>query len=214
MRGDLDRFRPNDRAVGGDTQALNDGDRKRLVLGLEGAFLSKKVAGRIEAGYRSWDVDPDSGASGDRTQKHGAVGRVELAYQPWAERKTRIQLAYERTSEASAIANFNDVHRGTVSLLHPLVPRTVDADLTLGFTRTDASEGPRSRLFDLGVGVVYHPFDQVDVSLRYLYRYNDSRDELVIESSFARGAREFVFISHSDGDFFQNVVELGVDIRF
>ncbi len=213
-RGDLDMFRPSDRAVGGTAQALNDGDRLRVVAGVDGNVFSKKVAGRLEAGYMAWDPDRGSGLSGDTSRFNSPVGKAELAYQPWSERKTTFQLAYERTAEASAISNFNSIHRGTLSVRHPIQPGKLDGDMSFGVTTTRASEGPDSKLFDFGVGVTYHWFKQVDVTLRYALRINHSDHEIEIQSSFVRGGREFIYVSRSNGDFTQNVLELGLDIGF
>lgn len=214
VRFDYDQFEPNDRAVGGSQQALNDGDRYRIIAGIEGAFLSKKLVGRAGAGYESWDADEGSGLSGDRSDWHAPVAELELAYRPWEERNSQVQLSYERTAEASAISNYNAIHRGTVTLTHELVPEAWDVDASFGFTRTDASEGPDSKLYDIGLGVVYHWFDQVDVSLRYSYRYSDSWNEIRIQSSFSRGGRDYVYVSESNGDFYANTVELALDVRF
>ncbi len=214
IAGDFDKFSPEDRAGdAGDLQALNSGDRKRAVVGVEGELFSKKISGRIEAGYLSWAPD-DDGTSADRNHFNAPAGLVELAWKPWSDQKTQFQLSYERAADASAIANFNATHKGTISMSTEVVPRSVDLDVSFGFTRTDPSEGPNSRLYDFGVGVTYHAFEQADFNVRYAFRYADSSNELFIESSFQRNGRQYSFISHSDGDFYANVLELGFDLRF
>ncbi len=214
VRADFDQFEPGDRAVSGSDQALNDGDRFRIVAGVEGAFLSKKLMGRVAAGYEAWDSDVNTGLSGDTNDFNSMVGEVELAYRPWEERNTQFQFTYERTTEASAISNFNSIHRGTISASHEIVPRKWDADLSFGFTRTEASEGPRSKLYDVGMGITYHWLKQVEVSLRYTYSYSDSWKEISIISSFSRGGRDYIYVSESNGDFFVNTIALAVDVRF
>ncbi len=214
-RSDFTWHRPEDRAVGGSTQALNDGNYYRIVGGLDGALGSEKLIGRAELGYASWEPNKRSGLSGDNSTFHAPVGLLEVAYLPWADaRNTKLQLAYERLADTSAISNFNKIHRGTLSLSHEIVPGKWDGDVSFGVTRTDASEGPYNTLYDVGVGAVYHWFDQVDVSFRYLYRVSSSHSELKIDSSFSRGGRTYSFTSQSDGDFIQNSFQVALNVKF
>jgi hypothetical protein len=96
---------------------------------------------------------------------------------------------------------------------HQLRPK-LTGDASFGFTRTDASEGPNSRLYDIGLGATYQWFDQVKVALRYSYRYSDSRDEIFIQSSFVSGGREFLYTSESNGDFYAHTLELALELAF
>ena len=216
VRVDLNYYRPNDRAVGGSSQALNDGNDVRAIAGVEGAFFSEKLFGRVGIGYEAWDPKTNSGLSGDTQSFNSVVGEVELGYRPWEERNSQVQLTYNRGTDASAISNFNDIEEGTISFSHEVVPKRWDAIASFGFTRTLASEGPRSKLYDAGLGVTYHWFEQVDVSLRYSYRFSDSWNELFIESSFTSQSdgRTYSYTSESDGDFYSNTFELALDVNF
>ena len=95
-----------------------------------------------------------------------------------------------------------------------LIPKLLDGDISLGVDRTTASEGPYSTLYDAGFGAVYHWFDQVDVSLRYLYRKSDSQREIKIDSSFTQGNNTYNFTSESDGDFSSHSVRLALEVNF
>lgn len=215
VRYDFNWYRPEDRAVDGDTQALNDGDYYRIVAGVDGALGSEKISGRAEVGYASWDPNDSSGISGDDSSFNAVVGLLEASYKPWEnERNTKFQLSYEHLADASAISNYNKIHRGTLTVTQTLIPGQIDGDVSFGVNRTTASEGPYSTLYDFGVGAVYHWFDQVDVSLRYVYRNSSSHNEIKIISSFDRGGNTFNFTSESDGDFYSHTVQVGLDIKF
>lgn len=197
---------------------LNDADVHRAVIGLEGLVYSQKLRGVVEAGYLSWDPRSDS-ISGDTNSHNGIVGRAQLAYKPFEERKTQFQFSYDRVLGYSSISNFNASHQVLVSVIHDLVPERWDLDGSVSFIRTEPSDGPDRNLYELGLGVVYHVFPQLDVSLRYLGRYQESNNEIVIQSAFEptagpRAGQTVFYELQSDGDFYQNILELGVTLKF
>ena len=79
IRYDFNWYRPEDRAVDGSTQAINDGDFYRIVAGVDGALGSEKITGRAELGYASWDTNENSGISGDDSNFNNVVGLLEVA---------------------------------------------------------------------------------------------------------------------------------------
>jgi hypothetical protein len=140
---------------------------------------------------------------------------ARFAYKPWGEeRDTRFQLEYERHVEYSAISNYNRIHEAQFSVIHELIPKRLDGDFSMSFSTIAPSQGPHRKLFETGVGAVYHLYKQVDVSLRYLFRHETSDNEIVTNSAFRRGPRLYSFDITSDGDFYQNMVELAIALHF
>ena len=195
-------------------KSLNDADVHRAVVGVKGLMFSQKLRGQVEAGYLTWDPRSDS-TSGDTTSYNGIVGRAKLAYKPFEERKTQFQFSYDRVLGYSSISNFNASHQVLVSVIHDIVPKRWDFDGSVSFVRTEPSDGPTRNLYELGLGVVYHVFPQMDLSFRYLGRYQESSDEIAIRSAFGRPNGSTVFYElQSDGDFYQNILELGLTLHF
>ncbi len=195
-------------------QVLNDAQVHRTVVGVDGKFFSDRIFGRGEAGYLWWNTDND-GATGDERDWGGVVGLVRLRYTPWEERRTWVQFEYERTVQYSAISNWNAIHEGVFSIGHEIIPKRLDADFTLALSRVNPSDGPHRVLFEGGIGAVYHLYPQLDLSLRYLYRRQVSEQEIITTSAFATGSgRLFNYEIRSDGDFYQNILELALLLHF
>ena len=49
---------------------------------------------------------------------------------------------------------------------------------------------------------------------RYLFRHEVSTREITTNSAFQRGSRLFTYDIQSDGDFYQNVLELALSLHF
>lgn len=199
-------------------QVLNDADVHRFALGAEGLVFSRRISARVEAGYMAWR-SASNGLSGDTNQFNSAIGKMRVAYKPWEERKTQIQLEYQRTANYSAISNFNTLHEARLTYTQELTPRQLDLDVSLGFTRTDPSDGPSRKLYEAGAKVTYHAYKQLDVTLSYQVRLQRSMREIVVPSAFVTGEggpveRLFEYELSSNGDFLQNVIELGVELKF
>lgn len=207
-----------------ETRALNNAEVHRIVTGVNGFFLARKLQGRGEIGYMEWDADNSgrgvNGLSRDNNDYHNIVGLVEAAYKPWDERPTTFQFSYANGAYSSAISNFRVQHKFLFSVLHEFIPKRLRGDFSVGFTRNSVSEGPKNDLWEIGFGLNYSLFEQLDVSLRYLWRHSISQNELFIQGAIGRqlnpgGAVYRVFFeSESDGDYEQNVVELGATLSF
>lgn len=202
-----------DGSVVNEAQILNDANVQKATLGINGRFFSEKMQGKFEAAYLSWDPKSD-GLSGDRNAFDGLLGHAQMAYQPWEERNTKIQLEYEHLIGYSAISNYNSTHIGTLTVLHEIIPKRLDADFTFAFSTTTPSDGPSRKLLETGAGVTYHVFKQFDVTLRYLFRHQIGSNEIVTPSAFARDGRLFEYELRSSGNFHQNILELGFLLHF
>jgi hypothetical protein len=207
--------RNDDGSVAFHEQRLNDARVYRGVLGAEGPVYNDRLHTRVESGYESWVPGDEAAGGGDRNQFHHWVGLAQIQYQPWEELKdTKVLLQYRRTVGYSAISNFNAVHEGLLQLKHGIIPDRLDADFSISFTSTVPSDGPRRKLLETGVGATYHLYKQVDLSLRYVFRHQTASDEIVTNSAFGRGSRLFEYSIESNGDFYQNIVELALLLHF
>ena len=65
---------------------------------------------------------------------------------------------------------------------------------------------------ELGVGLSYHVYAQMDLTLRYLYRQGWGYDEERLESVDPDTGDPVVL--ETNGDFFQNVISLGIEFLF
>jgi hypothetical protein len=196
-----------------DQQILNDATVQQGALGVHGPMFSEKTTLRAEAGYAYWDPHSD-GLSGDNHDYAGFMGRFQGVYKPWDERKSRVSLEYYKSIDYSAISNFNLSHNSLLQIVHEFVPKRWEADVSLAFTKTTPSDGPKRKLFEAGAGVTYHVFPQMDLSLRYVFRHQTATDEIVTTSAFARGGRVYEYQVESDSEFVQNIVELSALLYF
>ena len=196
-----------------DEQVLNDATVHQASLGVHGPMISDHTSFRLETGYANWDSD-DDGLAADDTDYSGFMGRFEGVYRPWMERNTTISLQYYKSIDYSAISNYNLSHNSLLQILHEFVPKRWEADVSVSFSTTSPSDGPDRKLFEAGAGLTYHPYKQVDVSLRYVFRHQTATDEIVTTSAFSRGARTYEYKVESDSEFVQNIVELGILFHF
>jgi hypothetical protein len=188
---------------------LNDARVMSLVLGVEGPLLSKKLRFVAEGGGLYWD-SRNTGLLADDNDFRGAVGLVRVVYRPFSERNLRVQLEGRRWVDWSAISNYRVDNTATLTVFNEF-SKKLDADVTFSISHHSPSEGPIRTLYEAGAGVTYHLFKQVDVSARYLFRLQSSRREEVLSSVDGLGN---VTTIRTDGDFYQSVFSLGVEIQF
>jgi opacity protein-like surface antigen len=186
---------------------LNDAEVWEIVGGFEGSIISRRMTAVAEAGYSSWN-SKDNGLTADDSDYSGFIGLLRLVYRPWEERKLQFQLEAERRVQWSAIANYLVENRGELSVIYEFIPRRLEGDLTLAVRDQDESDGPSRTLWEVGLGVRYHLFKQVDLTARYLYRNQDSRNEIVYVDPVTGVLRQ------TNGDFYQNVISVGIEVRF
>jgi hypothetical protein len=196
-----------------DEQVLNDATVHQGALGVHGPMISHRTMFRAEAGYAYWDPHSD-GLAADNNDYSGFMGRFQGVYKPWDERNSKVSLEYYKSIDYSAISNFNLSHNSLLQIVHEFVPKRWEADVSLAFTTTAPSDGPKRKLFEAGAGVTYHAYPQMDITLRYVFRHQTASDEIVTKSAFAQGARVFEYQVESQSDFVQNIVELGVLLHF
>jgi hypothetical protein len=188
-----------------DEDVLNDAEAWEAVLGFDGIIISRKLRAIAEAGFLSWDSD-DNGDTADEDDHEGGLGMVRLIFRPWEERKVQFQLEVRRELTWSAIANFRIDDTATFSVIYEWIPDKLELDLTLSAESHDESDGPDRILYEAGLGARYKLFRQVDVTARYLYRRQDSEKEIELVQDGET--------TSSDGDFYQNVFSLGLELRF
>jgi hypothetical protein len=219
LRYDLWEYRFDEAPVVGldgtvsDQQVLNDATVQQTMLGVQGPMVSERTMIRAEAGYASWNPDTN-GLAADDTAYHGFMGRFQAVYKPWEDRDSRVSLEYYKSIDYSAISNYNLSHNALLQILHEFVPKRWVGDVSVAFTTTSPSDGPDRKLFEAGAGVTYHVFPQMDLTLRYVFRHQTAKNEIVTNSAFARGGRVYEYSIVSDSAFVQNIVELGVLFQF
>jgi hypothetical protein len=222
VRGQYNEYRFEDASIlslggakVGEAQRLNDADQYSVWTGVEGNFFSQKIRALAEIGYTSWEPDTGSGSSADTNSYNGIIGAFKVAYRPWEERDTTFSIRYERAVGYSSISNYNADHHVELSVVHELMPeRRLMGDASFSFTRTEPSDGPDRALYQLGVGVEYKLFEQLTASARYLTRYQEAGNEIIVNSAFSTGGQTFGYVLHSDGDFWQNIFEVGLTLKF
>lgn len=190
-------------------ELLNDAGISEGVIGFEGSLISKKLQFVLEGGWLDWNVDM-SGLLGDDNEYRGGVGLARVVYQPWAQRDLKFQIEGRRSVNWSAISNYRVDHAVTFTVFNSFTPK-LDGDLTLAWSHHVPSAGPIRTLYEAGVGVTYHLFKQVDLTARYLFRYqNEYREEfLTTADQFGNPVQ-----IQTNGDFYQNVFSVGVEITF
>jgi hypothetical protein len=196
-----------------DEQVLNDATVHQGALGVHGPMISERTSFRLEGAYTNWDSD-DDGLAADDSDYSGFMGRFQGVYQPWDDRKSRISLEYYKSIDYSAISNYNLSHNALLQILHEFVPKRWEADVSVSFSTTSPSDGPDRKLFETGAGLTYHPYKQVDVTLRYVFRHQTAKNEIITTSAFSQGNRTYEYQVESNSEFVQNIVELGLLIHF
>jgi len=185
---------------------LNDAEAWEAVVGFEGMVISRKLKAVIEAGYTDFDPS-DNGETADDEDYQGAIGLAQIVFRPWEDRVVQFQLEGGRAIGWSAIANYRTEDHVSFTVLYEFIPKKLEADLTLAAEKHDESEGPERVLYELGLGARYKLFTQVTVSARYLYRRQESKDEIkLIEGT--------TVVAESNGDFFQHVFSIGLELVF
>jgi hypothetical protein len=186
---------------------LNDAEVSEYTIGFEGSIFTKKIKMILEGSYLEWEHQ-DEGAIGDDSDYEGGVGWGKIVYLPMEDRPLVLQLEGGRKVQWSAIANYRVDDSAMLTVRDVILPDRLDADVTLYWSHHRESEGPKWNLIEAGAGLTYHLHRQVDITLRYLYRYQDSWDEILITNIQTGDEVE------TDGDFDQHVVSLGFQVRF
>lgn len=188
---------------------LNDGRIFTGVIGFEGTLLSKKLFVVAEGGYLHWCVN-DNGLLGDEEEYQGGIGLLRLAYQPWSERNVTFQLEAIRTVEWSVISNFRVDHTVALTVFNQFTEK-LEGDVTLAWSHHVPSAGPIRDLYEVGLGIRYHLMERVDLTARYLHRFQIGyREEFLTTVDEDSN----VVTLRTDGDFDQNVFSLGIEIEF
>ena len=189
-----------------DKRILNDAEVFEAVVGFDGIIISRKLKVNAEVGYVRWESSTN-GATADDSDHEGAMGMLRAVFRPFPERNLQVQLEASRRLAWSAIANFRIDDTVMLSVVYEILPKRLDVDATAAISNHNESDGPDRTLLEGSVGLVYHLFKQVDVSLRYQMRRQNSWDELVILAGPG-------LVFASDGDFRQNIFSLGIDVQF
>jgi hypothetical protein len=214
-----------------DEGLLNDAEIYDVRVGFDGSIpslFSRKLRFYLEAGVRIWDSEQTGSfefrnSSGEVINREnpdtddfaGFVWLARIVYQPWQEQQTRFQFETSRNVVWSAISNFRSDYRVELSAFHELLPRKLDVDATVSWSRYDPSDGPHRYMIEAGAGVRYHLLEQVTLFARYLFRNQRGRKELEITfiDPDAPGGPQQVDL-RSDSDFHQNIFQVGIEITF
>jgi hypothetical protein len=196
-----------------DEQILNDAVTHEWWLGVAGPMVSDKTNFVVEGGYGIWNPDTD-GLTADDSDFHHFLGHFQVAYKPVDEEDTTYQFDYHDEIGYSAISNYNSSHIGQFSIRHTAIPRRLDIVFSTAFSVIAPSDGPRRKLFEIGIGGTYHLYKQLDLVVRYAFLHQTAKDEIVINSAFEQGGRVFEYTLASDSEFYQNVVEVGLELHF
>jgi hypothetical protein len=190
---------------------LNDAEVQDYRIGIDGSVLTKKLDLYLDAGWLIWD-HKDTGLLADDSDYSGGVGLLQLAFQPWVTRKTKFQVELGRDVTWSAIANYRVEDKILFQVVEELVPRKLDGDVTASYGNYRPSDGPKRRLLEIGVGLFYHVYRQMDLTLRYLYRQQWGYDENTLTSLDPDTGLPVTI--ETNGDFYQHVISLGLELNF
>ncbi|MEN8149035.1 MAG: hypothetical protein ABFS86_04385 [Planctomycetota bacterium] len=192
-------------------QALNDAEITSIWLGLEGLLFSKKIRYDVYGGITRWDPQY-TGLVGDRNDFDGGTGWLTIVYMPWEEKKLSFQVEGGRKVDWSAISNYRIDDSIMLSIRDEIMPKRLSYDLSAQYAEHEQSLGPRWTRLELGAGLIYTPNRQMTISLRYLYRDQDSDEdyEIVNVQASLAGGEEIA----TNGNFIQHMVSFGVEVRF
>ena len=190
---------------------LNDADIWSAVVGLDGLLMTKKIRYDINGGYKNWDAD-NNGLIGDDNDYEDWIAWAQIVYQPWEDRKLSFQLEGGRDVDWSAISNYRIDDRIFFSIRDDLMPNRLAYDITLQVSHHEQSEGPRWDRLEAGAGLTWTPHRQFTVTLRYLYRNQDSDEDYEIVNTQASNTLNQEI--STNGNFVQHVVSMGFEVRF
>jgi hypothetical protein len=196
-----------------DEQVLNDAVKQEGWLGVSGPMVSEKTLFTVEGGYGAWDPR-GGGLSGDTTHFAHFMGHFQAAYRPWDDQHTTFQFDYHDELGYSAISNFNFAHIGQFTILHEAIPKRLDLNFSVALSTITPSDGPARKLFETGIGATYHLYKQLDLVARYAFLHQTAHHEIVTQSAFQQGGRVYEYTIASQSSFYQNVVEVGLELHF
>lgn len=196
-----------------DKQVLNDAVTQVGYVGISGPMVSEKTQFVAEAGYGAWDPR-GGGITADTSHFAHFMGHFQVAYKPVDEQNTTLQFDYHDEIGYSAISNYNSTHTGAFSILHEVIPKRLDVNFTVALSTITPSDGPARKLLETGIGATYHIYKQLDLIVRYAFLHQTARREIVTSSAFEQGGRVYEYTLASDSSFYQNVVEIGLELHF
>jgi hypothetical protein len=196
-----------------DEQVLNDAVTQEGYVGVSGPMISDKTQFVAEVGYGSWDPR-GGGITADNSHFAHPLTHFQVAYQPIEEQNTTFQFDYHDEIGYSAISNYNYSHIGEFSIRHEAIPKRLDLRFAVALSTIAPSDGPVRKLMETGVGATYHLYKQLDLIVRYAFIHQTAHHEIVTSSAFEQGGRVYQYTLASDSSFYQNVVEVALELHF
>ena len=97
-----------------------------------------------------------------------------------------------------------------LTIFDELIPKKLDFDFVVSYTKMKPSEGPKRNLFEVGGGLTYHLVPQVDLTMRYLFRNQRSHDEVFVNFVGQTDSGQVGNITlESNASFVQNIFSVG-----
>ncbi len=201
------------------TGLLNGANIWDVRLGFEGPLFSKRFRWYLDGGVKDWENQADGGfvfrnaqgipefrSNPDDSDYSGFVGKGRVAFTPWQQRKTMFQLEVARDVNWSAIANYREDTYVMLTIFDELIPKKLDFDFVISYSKHDPSDGPYRHLFEVGAGLTYHLVPQVDLTMRYLFRNQRSFDEVSVTFVGPNGGTTDL---ETNSKFHQNIFSVG-----
>lgn len=207
-----------DRDPGNPAEVLRNYDMWRTGPGWEGPLFSKKVRGTAEVYWIGQDI-PNQGPPlprgpdtlrRDFNEFHGMGGKATAAYRPFTAKATTVQAEYKRELQWSVVAEHKIVDSGSLVLIHPINEK-LTAELMYSVTHDNVSHREKRLYQEAGIGLKYKLFAYTEASLRYTFRHMRSNGEPTTRYSDAINEP---FLIQPNGDFFANVISLGINVNF
>jgi len=196
-----------------DTQILNDAVTQEGWVGVSGPMISDKTLIAAEVGYATWDPR-GGGITADNSHFHNLMTHFQFAYRPVDDQNTTYQFDYHDEIGYSAISNYNSSHIGQFTIMHEAIPKRLDLRFSVALSTIAPSDGPRRKLLETGIGATYHLYKQLDLIARYAFLHQTAHHEIVTTSAFEQGGRVYEYTLASDSSFYQNIVEVGLELHF
>ncbi len=217
----------------GNVPSLRDFSRTRTGLGLSGPVATEKLKGRVELYFLATDVFHEGGFQAlpyatvleNGQAVPGPLVSSHLVRRPFDERNgfgasasatyapfkaTQITADYANSIEWSVVAQNKKVDRGSLAFIHNLNERlTFLMKYSVNFENVVFRE--RRFYQEFGSGFRYKILKYTDLDLQYTARYMRSRHSPT--TVFADPANNPYWI-RPDGDFFANIVSVGLTVSF
>jgi hypothetical protein len=198
---------------------LRDFDKLKAGAGWEGPVFSRKFRGKVEGYYLEQRIDGEDdppfpqlvgGATRPFDDYSGPGGLARLTYRPFVTKATEFQVEYSKDFTYSLLAEHKKVDAAYASLSHPINDR-LSTQVRYSVTAENVSHRERRMFHEAGLRLSYKIAAHTEVYFQYTMRRMDSQDE--VTTSFADAVNE-PFLARADGDFFANIVSVGISIRF